>query len=188
MTIPSTEDTQRRKQLNEQTNPRKTIYGEATQTLNPLTGKPYIENFVAGLDDADSDADYVSNVLKEVFPNRPAPKRRTSDFIECQKTLARMDVRENKMPSQDYIQALLDLKVLAKEFAKSPMLTIDSIKDAAGLDQALRLIDRTRITPHNIEEYMERLAKERKYPKEIYQIKRQGNYVDLLEINNFKAT
>lgn len=35
------ENTVRKMALNAETNPRKTIYGVATQTVNPLTGRPY---------------------------------------------------------------------------------------------------------------------------------------------------
>src|SRR3990167_9158817 len=34
-------DTARRMALNAERTPRETIYGEATQTLNPITGRPY---------------------------------------------------------------------------------------------------------------------------------------------------
>lgn len=38
-TIP--DDGERRRVLNRERDPRKTVIGEATQTINPLTGRPY---------------------------------------------------------------------------------------------------------------------------------------------------
>lgn len=60
------EETARKKALNEERNPRETTYGEATQRLNPLTNRPYEDQFCVGVFPfiKDDFGPYVSSTLK----------------------------------------------------------------------------------------------------------------------------
>lgn len=157
-------DTQNRKQILEQMNPRKTVMDEATQRINPITGKAYEDQFTIraelmrdlfGIYDKDmligykirpkkNDIDYIINGTDV------KPIERSSDLIDYQKALARMDVREGKdirgvkFTQQEYIKFLNDVEELIDTYNNSDNLTIRTINDAHGLDVALTQVENNR--------------------------------------------
>jgi len=152
-------DTARRVQLNAERNPRETIYGEATQTLNPITGRPYEDGTFAPACEIKRwmNGEYgdfqrrlnLKNENEEVsyfVPfDKPMFKQRTNPEIGLQKALGRMEVREGRLPEGGYEFFLQELDRLADVYAQNPNLTLDSITDANGLNAAIGAIERERM-------------------------------------------
>lgn len=139
-------ETVRRVALNAEMNPRQTIYGKATQTTNPITGRPYETDFIPQSELRRIKKDYSlkernSNMyIKSLFSLLPKPNQ----IIELQKALGRMEVREGKLPELFYAQFLDDIYKLDNLYAQNPDLTLESITDVNGLNTALRAIRRAR--------------------------------------------
>ncbi len=140
MTKERLSDNENRKKILEGLNPRKEIPNEATNRINPLTGRPY-------LDDPSIDSWINPYLEKYVLKNymskditnimyKESYKPQTNDFIEYQLALARMDVREGKMSSFDYSGAERLIKKLVDRMNKSNV-PLSLISSANGLDQAL---------------------------------------------------
>ena len=150
-------DTVRKMQLNAEINPRKTVYGEATQNINPLTGHRYEDHFIP-MCALGRVKNIISSGLHEeesfLYEDRPPkyhynklsilPKQgpRTNQTIELQKTLGSMEVREGKLPEFLYEQFLDNLDRLAEIYTENPNLTLDSITSLSGLNAALGIIER----------------------------------------------
>src|SRR3989304_9307973 len=149
------EDQVRRNALNSKSNPRQTIYGEATQTLNPLTGNPYadgmfmpeseIRDIERSLKTENPDMFYLNkHTFFGVLPNKKyffVPQR-TNEAIELQKALGRMEVREGVTHDYMFGMFLDEVEGLVDTYAKNPALTLDSITDVNGLNSALRAVER----------------------------------------------
>ncbi|MEK6897469.1 MAG: hypothetical protein AABW93_02985, partial [Nanoarchaeota archaeon] len=140
-------DTARRMGLNAERNPRATYdplrptnSGEATQTLNPITGRAYEDVFMP-----ECERNRIKNNpgLKEWNANLYVDKllhfiSQTSPAIELQKALGRMEVREGNLPEFFYEEFLEDIDKLTEIYAQNPFLTLESITDVNGLNAALR--------------------------------------------------
>lgn len=160
-------DAARRMSLNaERTHPRydavlPTNSGEATQTLNPITGRPYAfyESGIPFM--SESEIVRVESMLKKRysssdiftyekrsflienpgFIDKFIGKPRTNDAIELQKALGRMEVREGNLHDYIYGQFLDEVERLADVYAENPALTLESITDVNGLNSALCSIE-----------------------------------------------
>ena len=160
-------DTARRMTLNEQTNPRQTILGEATQTLNPLDGKPYaddtslLENLEPSLFSMPFEVKHQKKKLYEIpysieeknlyeITNNntfiesliAANKPKTTPFLDYQFALARMDVRDGKMAQGEYGYHLnINKKKKLIQKLNEANIPLTTISDANGLDIALTAIE-----------------------------------------------
>jgi len=137
---------------------------EATQTLNPITGrvkgpyemKPYEDKFTTA-----TDVERMERILKQNFyPIKPIEKvyiidysdlleaketsteETSTEYLDFQKALARKEVRECRMSESQYAAFLDTLDELVAAYNESPDLTLRTIRDAEGLDLALRQIER----------------------------------------------
>jgi len=142
-------DTVRRMRLNAERNSRKTVCGEATQTLNPLTGRPY--EFILECERYPiKNIPTMEDVIKDYYLKFPSlsrpklPRQTTNETTELQKALGRMEVRERKLSEFDYLAFVRDVRELAEAYAQNPALTLDSITDVNGLNTALWAIQRER--------------------------------------------
>ena len=152
-------ETVRRNQLNAEMNPRETIYNEATQTLNPFTGRPYAD----GKFMPKRELDTLKNVVYTSFPTKERTFHRgfsniesniekdlnsisrksnsVNDEIELQKTLGRMGVREGVTSEIGFRHFLDDVEELTRTYAENPLLSLGSITDVNGLNAALGPIE-----------------------------------------------
>lgn len=84
------------------------------------------------------------------IPARVKPYEETSDYIEMQKKLGQMELRQRSDSAKtpftrtDYNQFVDDLVTLAESFHESNVLKLNSIRDATGLDIALKGIEELR--------------------------------------------
>jgi len=115
-------DTTRRIALNEQTNPRQTILGEATQTLNPIDGKPYIDSY---------------DSIRESEPSIWAD---TNDFLQYQFTLARMNT-PNREISNTNLQHSIKMIIKLVRKLNEVNIPLRVINDADSLDATLSRIE-----------------------------------------------
>jgi hypothetical protein len=147
-----------------------TVYGEAIQTLNPLTGKAYVgdfrtlpgeieKDFLYAYDPDHKKRIYFTDTRKHILdrtPERVVPA--TNPEIELQKALGRMDVREGKLGGLGefaYLNFVNDVYVLARAYAQNPSLTLDSITDVNGLNIAIGAMqnERTRVNEEKFLDY-----------------------------------
>lgn len=110
------------KKIQELENPRKAIMNQATQTINPITGKLYPEN------------SYKEQLIRSYINYTDS-----SPIIESQKALAEMDLIDGKLPEINYMLFRSALSDLVSAYRKTG-LSLFSITDASGLNQALRTI------------------------------------------------
>lgn len=136
--------------LNREMNPRETVYGEATNTINPITGRPYEDQYIVIGEFSEklmSSFSYLNlkkdSGFKKIsyigdFP-KPTPKSplRTKT-IELQKALGRIDVREGKIDVRDYLIFSSGVEALSRQYRETPGFTLDSITTVQGLNSALR--------------------------------------------------
>ena len=136
-------DTARRLQLNAERTPRETVYVEATNTINPITGRRYEDQFFVPELKSEPIYDF-SNIRlfdKKYMLSILNPPSITP-FLQLQKALGMMGVRERDIPEFEYGMFLDDVKRLADVYAENPSLTLESITDGNGLNAALRKIER----------------------------------------------
>jgi hypothetical protein len=136
-----------------------TIYGEATQHLNPITGKPYadgsfmpeceirrIKNVFHEDSFYERKGKYFSNSNLESNLEKPTRRHqtpRTNETIELQKALGRMEAREAGYDL--FYELFLDeVDALADAYAKNPDLTLESITDVNGLNTAISVVERAK--------------------------------------------
>lgn len=131
-----TDDALRRKVLNEERNPRVTQMNEATQTIDPITGKPYLENFEVALF-AETDPGFFKKIYQKGDAVQRSALVQLSTFIEYQLALARKDVRESRMGRMEYarVRKNVDSFLLRMHQAGIP---VDVISSPEGLDRAIR--------------------------------------------------
>ena len=110
------DDLQRRKLLNEELNPRYEVPNEGNQKINPITGNVYL-----GEEDLDL------RTLEEGY---------TSDFIEYQFTLAKMEVRDGNMEPVKWIGHKSRLGGLVKRMIDRDV-PVSIISSPEALDLAL---------------------------------------------------
>ncbi|MBS3172131.1 hypothetical protein J4438_00945 [Candidatus Woesearchaeota archaeon] len=134
------EDTQRKAQLNVQMNPRKTVYegNLATNTTNPITGKPYItsfrgfpnySSFIVGPDERESN-------YSSIFNRRVTVS--TTEFVRYALSLRAMDRRDTKnLPFDADVNCISQL---VKRYHQSG-LGLTAITDMGGLDNALKELE-----------------------------------------------
>jgi len=156
-------ETVRRMALNAEANPRETVYGEATQTLNPLTGRAYadgrfmseaeivrIKNIPIYHPFKDENLSSIIYCSKDLnfprFKKKPRiSQSRTNEEIKLQRVLGRMEVREGKLPDFVFGEFLDDVEKLTDLYAQNPDLTLDSITDVTGLNAAIWAMQRERV-------------------------------------------
>ena len=110
----------RQKALNEEHNPRVTIMGEATQGINPITGKSYDfipEKYCYPIYHISFEKNKrcfpFIKTIEEKFNLYPIRFEEESlSVIERQKSLARMEVRDGKMDLLEYSDFLKNLDLL----------------------------------------------------------------------------
>ena len=159
-TVP--DDAERRKKLNRELNPvdkTTTIMGEATQVINPLTGKEYVftgkkygdaELFseLRFFDPLIQPAKLYADILKpaklydDILEKPSSTKPQTTDFFEYQLALARKDVRDGdkKMSRFDYQATVKRIRNLVRRMNEAN-IPLGLISSADGLDAALRGIE-----------------------------------------------
>ncbi len=99
------------------------------------------------------ETNYVEEFFKPKSPKetkfkvRAKPYEETTDYLEMQKRLGQMELRQRSESEQtpfsreDYIQFADDLVTIVGEFDKSDILTLFSMRDATGLDKALKSVE-----------------------------------------------
>ena len=119
-------DHENRRRILESVNPRVTIMKEATNNTNPITKRNYTEddNTEIGIRRLYSNVIYIDS----------------SGLIECQKALARMELRDNRLGIYEHGRFIDTLSKLISDYNKA-RLTLSSITDASGLDSALSATD-----------------------------------------------
>ena len=153
----SADDIQRRQALNAERNPRREIPNEATQKLNPLTGKTY-DDLALWLELESHEmwdnfyAIYSEN-KNSYFPGKePIMKPTTTDFIEYQFALARMDVKDGKMHPAEYKAVRASVSELVKRLNEANVpLTVLSSPD--GLDNVLNAMVKEEILKYQVSAY-----------------------------------
>ena len=179
-------DSEEQRRLNRKLNPPQTVPNEATQAINPVTGRAY--------EDFGRDGDNVTSTLRarHYFPERKQEEptddciyskykiyktsnvisadevrtryRDSSDLepFNCQLALARKEVRDGKMPLVDYSIFVSNICELTCRLEDAG-IPLSSINTASGLDNALRNMSAHR--NYRIIEKEKSLKK--KYPKYI---------------------
>jgi hypothetical protein len=144
-------DAVRRMKMNAERNPRVTLMDmnmmfSVVNPINPVTGRPYEKGFMLESERRRIKKDYSLNELNsnKYIKSLFSLISQTTQTIELQKALGRMEVREGKLPELFYEQFLDDIDKLADLYAQSPDLTLESITDVNGLNTALRVIRRRR--------------------------------------------
>ena len=128
-TVPK--DIARRRILNEELNPRVTIMGEATQSINPITGQEYN----AGMPDY--------KIIDQVVLSptlRGAVGYNMSEFMKYQISLACMDLSDKKMSYDSYSTVSEHIRQLIMQMNKAK-ISINSISSPESLDDALRQLE-----------------------------------------------
>lgn len=158
-------DTARKMRLNRERNrpkydPTKPINsGEATQEINPLTGRVYGDKFVVaeeirGLYDKISSIEgLIKNKwdLLSKYGGHFSPE--TNQTIELQKALGRMEVREGITSLQKYMAFVYSVRRLVKLYQRTCGLTLDSITDVNGLNSALDSMECSTILKNSFVDY-----------------------------------
>jgi|SRR3989344_8125457 len=148
-TITINADTVRMIALNREMNPRITVYGEATNTTNPVTGKAYEDHFVikGEFDKLTDRPIYLENSGEKLhftkisyfgdLPKLASKSPSITQTIQLQKALGRMDVREGRVARKDYLDFVQEVEWLSSKYRETPDLTLDSITSVTGLEAAL---------------------------------------------------
>lgn len=131
---------------------------EATQTLNPITGKVYKKEYITV-----TDKDRMENKMKleykleskrefrldsrDCFPLNPHAdsKETSSNYLDFQRALAIQEVRDGKMSEYEYADFLKTLDTLVAAYNGSPDLTLETIRDAKGYDIALSQVEERKV-------------------------------------------
>ncbi|MBI2045640.1 hypothetical protein HYT23_06280 [Candidatus Pacearchaeota archaeon] len=169
-TITIDADITREKALNREMNPREIVYGEATNTINPLTGRSYedqfmiqaeLERFMESYARVNSSCgkkidkvyldkrNYYEDLEEMLLPRnlslieggRKFKSPSTIPTIELQKALGRMEVREGRITEREYMEFVEDVDVLSKKYSETPGLTLESITSVDGLNSALCVLN-----------------------------------------------
>jgi hypothetical protein len=149
-------DINRRKLLNEELNPRVEIKDEATQTINPITGRNYDSlnelygrlestfleedlDFSHSKNNTDSNINYFKNnsLIKNNFLSDYLNKKKKTT-IELQFALARMDVESKPSFSEfDYMEARKNARTLIKRLNDAD-IGLGIISSPVGLNAGIR--------------------------------------------------
>ena len=151
-----------------------TIYGEATNAINPTTGRDYSQEeqrvvlpgefpFVISLEEKkENESDYFSlnSIIldkdryfsKNIFPQVVSAP--TTEIFELHRALGRMDVKDKKLDRFEYHDFTHQLLSLSEKYFKTPGLTLDSITTTEGMNVALEAQERAYLRPKiSFEEY-----------------------------------
>lgn len=129
--------------LNEEINPRAIFYKEGTQTLNPLDGKPYADDtsLLQHLEPHFWNFGELSSIERSHILGTIGIKGpQTSEFLDYQFTLARMDVRDGKMAKADYAVTRGNAQAIIRRLNEA-IIPLEIISDANSLDTALTQIE-----------------------------------------------
>ena len=155
------EDNEKQRSLNRQLNPPQTIPNEATQRINPVTGRVYeefgeqgdnitstlgVRHYFPEREQEESKGDYLyskNKIYKEsnvISADEVQTRYRNSSDLEpfnYQLALARKEVRDGKMPLEDYSIFVSNVYELICRLEDAG-IPLSSINTASGLDNALR--------------------------------------------------
>ncbi len=168
-------DTERRRKLNAELMKERANFKddtqctyEATQTLNPITGKQYEDNFMTVTDmgriEQEANCKLKENILKlennvdyflkpkdipafnmsnlcEKYSDYVETKETSTEYLDYQRALAIKEVREGRMSEGQYAEFLYTFDSMVAAYNKSPELTLQTIRDAEGLNLALSKIE-----------------------------------------------
>lgn len=136
------EDIKRKQQLNREENIPETIMNEATQTINPITGKPYLERSDFPLyfskDEGDGNLGFDTPLRNPylLISYDPANSLYTSGLMDSQLALLEMNVRDGKASDWDYQDARGSIVDIVRRMDKAG-IPVDAITTPEGLAAAL---------------------------------------------------